>query len=71
MDNITPKPPDLYYTTERLQSELCFHMAQRIARAMLANHLISKKEFHILSNINRETFPTLFAEILPKGLEIS
>ena len=48
MDNLTPKPPDLYYTTGRLQSELCFHMAQRIARAMLANHLISKKEFRIL-----------------------
>lgn len=71
MDNLTPKPPDLYYTTERLQSEVCFHMARRIARTMLANHLISKKEFRILSNINRETFPPLFAEILPKGLEIS
>ena len=71
MDSLITKPPDLYYTTERLQSEICFHMAQRIAKAMLANHLISKKEFHILSNINREPFPPLFAEILPKGLEIS
>ncbi len=59
-----------YYTAERIQGELYFHMAQRIAKAMLEDELISQKEFCILSNINRETFSPLFAEILPKTLEI-
>lgn len=60
-----------YYTAERIQGELYFHMAQRIAQTLLADKLISQKEFYILSDINRETFPPLFAEILPKTLEIS
>lgn len=59
-----------YYTAERIQDELYFHMAQRIAKAMLEDKLINQKEFCILSNINRETFSPLFAEILPKTLEI-
>lgn len=71
MDSLTPKVQNPYYTVERIQDELYFHMAQRITKAMLDNHLISQKEFHILTNINRETFPPLFAEILQKGLEIS
>lgn len=60
-----------YYTDERIHGELYFHMAQRIAKTLLADKLISQKEFYILSDINRETFPPLFAEILPKTLEIS
>lgn len=60
-----------YYTAERIQGELYFHMAQRIAQTLLADKLISQKEFYILSDINRETFSPLFAEILPKTLEIS
>ncbi|MCB5702404.1 hypothetical protein LIQ46_05460 [Megasphaera elsdenii] len=59
-----------YYTAERIQGELYFYMAQRIAKAMLEDKLISQKEFGILSNINRETFSPLFAEIFPKPLEI-
>lgn len=59
-----------YYTAERIQGELCFHMAQRIAKDMLEDNLIDQKEFYILSDINRETFSPLFAEILPKILEI-
>lgn len=59
-----------YYTAKRIQSELFFHMAQRIAKDMLEDKLIGQKEFYILSDINRETFPPLFAEISPKTLEI-
>lgn len=59
-----------YYTAERIQGELFFHMAQRIAKDMLEDKLIGQKEFYILSDINRETFPPLFAEISPKTLEI-
>lgn len=60
-----------YYTAERIQDELYFHMAKHIAKALLEDKRISQKEFYILSDINRETFPPLFAEILPKTLEIS
>ncbi|WP_296825757.1 SHOCT domain-containing protein [uncultured Megasphaera sp.] len=59
-----------YYTAERIQGELFFHMAQRIAKDMLEDKLIGQKEFYILSDINRETFSPLFAEISPKTLEI-
>lgn len=59
-----------YYTAERIQGELFFHMAQRIAKDMLEDKLIGQKEFYILSDINRETFPPLFTEISPKTLEI-
>ena len=47
-----------YYTAERIQGELFFHMAQRIAKDMLEDKLIDQKEFYILSDINR-----IFTEI--------
>ena len=40
--------------------------AQKIARTMLDAGLINEHEFEKLSDINRETFSPLFAEIYPK-----
>ena len=55
-----------YFTQERIQGDLDYCRAQAIAKKMLDNGLISMTEFNKLNAINRETFPPLFAEIMPK-----
>lgn len=55
-----------YFTKERIQNDLDYFRAQIIAKNMLNDSLISVEEFNKLTAINRETFPPLFAEILPK-----
>ena len=55
-----------YFTQERIQGDLDYCRARAIAKKMLDNGLISMTEFNKLNAINRETFPPLFAEIMPK-----
>lgn len=58
--------PSEYFTQERIQGDLDYHMAQDIGKMMLDSGLISVAEFNKLTAINRETFSPLFAEIMPK-----
>jgi hypothetical protein len=55
-----------YYTNDRIKDHLDYCRAQKIARTMLDAGLINEHEFEKLSDINRETFSPLFAEIYPK-----
>ena len=55
-----------YFTQERIQSDLDYYRAQKIAKKMLDDGLISMDEWGKLTAINRETFSPLFAEIMPK-----
>ena len=55
-----------YFTQERVQGDLDYHMAQDIGKKMLDSGLISVAEFNKLTAINRETFSPLFAEIMPE-----
>lgn len=59
-----------YFTQERIQSDLDYVRAQNIAKKMLDYGLISVGEFNKLTAINRETFSPLFAEIIPKPLDM-
>jgi len=56
-----------YYTPERITGDLDYYRAQIIAKDLLDNGLISPGEFDKLSDINREIFNPLFAEIMPQN----
>jgi predicted transcriptional regulator len=56
---------ETYYTKEKLQNELNYQRAQKIAELLLDSGLISIEEFNRLSDINFKTFPPLLAEIYP------
>ena len=45
-----------YFTQERIQGDLDYRRAQKIAKKMLDDSLISVDEFYKLTAINRETF---------------
>ena len=67
MTNETTNVQSGYFTQERIQGDLDYKIAQRIAKIMLDSDLISVDEFNKLSDINLETFSPLFAEIYPKN----
>lgn len=56
-----------YYTPERITGDLDYYRAQIIAKNLLDSGLISSDEFDKLSDINREIFYPLFAEIMPQN----
>ncbi|MDU4970101.1 MAG: SHOCT domain-containing protein [Atopobium minutum] len=60
---------DNFYTDEKIKNELSFKIAMSISRDLLEQHLLSQKEFKLLTDINRQTFPPLFSEIMPKELD--
>ena len=55
-----------FYTDEKIQNELLWHMAEQIANNLLAHQLINHEEWVLLRDINLATFPPLFKELLPK-----
>lgn len=60
---------DNFYTDKKIKNELSFKIAMSISRDLLEQHLLSQKEFKLLTDINRQTFPPLFSEIMPKELD--
>ena len=57
-----PKP----LTDIELQQDYDYFMAQEATNMMLSSGLISLSEFNKLTQINRETFSPIWAEIMPK-----
>ena len=57
-----PKP----LTDIELQQDYDYFMAQKTANMMLSTGLISLLEFNKLTQLNRETFSPILAEIMPK-----
>lgn len=49
-----------------IQQDYDYFMAQEASEALLSAGLISLVEFNKLTEINRDTFSPLFAEIMPK-----
>ena len=49
-----------------IQQDYDYFMAQEVSEALLSAGLISLVEFNKLTQINRDTFSPLFAEIMPK-----
>lgn len=58
------KPKSL--TGIELQQDYDYFKAQETAKLMLSAGLISLSEFNKLTQINRETFSPIWAEIMPK-----
>ena len=49
-----------------IQQDYDYFMAQEASEALLSAGLISLVEFNKLTQLNRDTFSPLFAEIMPK-----
>lgn len=54
------------HTDTELQRDYDYFMAQRTAKAMLSDGLITLAEFNKLIQINRDIFSPMLAEIMPK-----
>lgn len=56
---------------KKITDELHYHMAHKITEALYKSGLISFDEYDKLTQINRKTFSPLYADLLPKTLDIS
>lgn len=54
------------YTTEELQREYDYYMAQELLKSLLDAGLISAGEFNKITVKNRQTFSPQLAEIMPE-----
>ena len=53
------------YTTEELQREYDYYMAQKLLEKMLGEGFISIDEFNKITAKNRQTFSPFLSEIMP------
>lgn len=61
-----PSPAVKVYTTEELQREYDYYMAQKLLKSLFAAGLISAGEFNKITAKNRQTFSPYLAEIMPE-----
>lgn len=54
------------FTTEELEQEFEYYMAQKLLEKMLDIGLISANEFNRITEKNRQTFSPFLSEIMPK-----
>lgn len=54
------------FTTEELEQEYDYYMAQKLLEKMLGDGLISVDEFNRITEKNRQTFSPFLSEIMPK-----
>ncbi len=59
------------FTQSELQQEYNYLQAERITRRLLERGLISAVEFRRIMNLNRKTFPTILAPLLPAYQQIN
>jgi len=53
-------------TTEELERDYGFQMAQQMLTAMLAAEIISQNEFNEITYLNRASFQPYLVELMPK-----
>ena len=61
-----PLQPRENWTSEEVQRDYDYFMAQKAAEQLLKDKLISLSEFDKLTQINRETFYPYLVELMPK-----
>lgn len=61
-----PSPAVKIFTTEELQREHSYYMAQKLLKSLLDAGLISEGEFNKITEKNRQTFSPYLAEIMPE-----
>ena len=54
------------FTTEELEQEYDYYMAQKLLEKMLGTGIISVAEFNKITAKNRQTFSPFLSEIMPK-----
>ena len=54
------------FTTEELEQEYDYYMAQKLLEKMLGTGLISVNEFNRITEKNRQTFSPFLSGIMPK-----
>ena len=54
------------FTTEELEQEYDYYMAQKLMEKMLGTGIISVAEFNKITVKNRQTFSPFLSEIMPK-----
>lgn len=54
------------FTTEELEQEFEYYMAQKLLEKMLDTGLISANEFNRITEKNRQAFSPFLSEIMPK-----
>ena len=59
-------PAGKVFTTEELQREYSYYMAQKLLKSLLAAGLISEGEFNKITAKNRLTFSPYLADIMPE-----
>ena len=61
-----PSPAVKVYTTEELQREYDYYMAQKLLQSLFDAGLISAGEFNKITATNRQTFSPYLSEIMPE-----
>lgn len=61
-----PSPAVKIFTTEELQREYSYYMAQKLLKSLLDTGLISEGEFNKITEKNRQIFSPYLAEIMPE-----
>ena len=56
---------------QKVIDEIQYYQAQKLTDMLYENHLISFDEYDKLTELNRESFSPMFADLLPKTLEKS
>ena len=51
---------------DKIARDIAYHKSQETAKNMLDLELISLAEYNKITEINRQTFSPIFAEIMPK-----
>ena len=56
---------------QKIIDEINYYKAQEITELLYANGMITFDEYDKLTDLNRQSFSPLYAELLPKSLEKS
>ena len=56
---------------QKVIDEIQYYQAQKLTDMLYENRLISFDEYDKLTALNRQTFSPLYADLLPKRLDIS
>lgn len=62
--SILPEVQAREMTTEQMQKDLDYVIAQKLTRTMLQNGLISVEEFDKITALNRESFAPYLVELM-------
>lgn len=60
-----PSPEEKRFSTEELEREFDYYIAQKLVKSLLDAGLISEGEFNKITALNRKSFSPYLARIMP------